>query len=207
MDLTAGVAVRLSALCLDPAGRLGDYALWQTAVRGAVLVDLALAGRLTQTDESITIDETPTGFTPADNLLRAITVEYERSLDWWIDHGPVRLRDVAAANVASGRWAVSGPLFRRRYIDLRPEATQRDHARGTRYPDVSPTDGTWSPETAAVGAIACAAGAPGDLPVPPPEELVARTGAARWLCQAVIEHLAEAHARNQQAAVGGGSPM
>ena len=207
VDLTAGVAVRFSALCLDPAGRLGDYALWQTAVRGAVLVDLALAGRLTQTDQSITIDETPTGFVPADNLLRAIAVEYERSLDWWIDHGPVRLRDVAAANVASGRWSVTRPLLRRRYEDLHPEATVRDRARGTRYPDSWPSDSTWSAGTAAVTAIACAAGAPGDIPVPPPDELVAGTGPARWLCQAVIEHLAEAHARNQQAAVGGGSPM
>lgn len=199
MDLTAGVAVRLSALCLDASGRLGDYALWQTAVRGAVLVDLALAGRLAQTDDSITIDETPTGFAPADFLLRAIAVEHERSLDWWIDHGPVRLRDVAAANVAFGRWAVTGPVLRRRYEDLRPQATERDRAR-----EAWRSDSTWSPETAAVVAIACAAGAPGDSPVSPPEELVARTGSARWLCQAVIEHLAEAHIRNQQAATGGG---
>jgi Golgi phosphoprotein 3 (GPP34) len=199
VDLSAGVAVRFSALCLDPAGRLGDYLLWQTAVRGAVLVDLASAGRLAQTDDSITIDEIPTGFGPADNVLRAITVEHERSLDWWVDHGPVRLRDVAAANVASGRWAVAGPPFRRRYRDLHLDATARDRARGGRRPESD-----WSPDTAAVAAIARAAGADGDLAGEPPQELLALTGPARWICQAVTDHLADAHSRNQQAAWGGG---
>jgi hypothetical protein len=199
VDLTAGVAVRFSALCLDPAGRLGDYLLWQTAVRGAVLVDLALAGRLAQTDDSITIDEKPTAFDPADNLLRAIAVEHERSLDWWVDHGPVRLRDVAAANVVSGRWAVAGPAFRRRYRDLHPEATERDRARGGRRPDSD-----WSPDTAAVAAIARAGGADGDLAGEPPQELLALTGPVRWICQAVTDHLGETHSRNQQAAWGGG---
>jgi Golgi phosphoprotein 3 (GPP34) len=197
VELTAGVAVRFSALCLDAGGRLGDYSLWQTAVRGAVLVDLALAGRLTQTEDSVTIDERPTGFAPADNLLRAITVEYERSLDWWMDNCPVRLRDVAAANVASGRWAAAGPVFRRRYTDLRREATERDRSR-------VPWDRGPSPESAAVAAIACAAGVGGNDPAPPPEELLALTGPLRWICQAVTEHLAETHSRNQQAAWGGG---
>jgi hypothetical protein len=200
VDLAAGVAVRLSALCLDASGRLGDYALWQTAVRGAVLVDLALAGRLVQTDESITVDETAIGFAPADALLAAIAVEHQRSLDWWIDHGPVRLRDVAAANVASGRWAVAGPLLRRRHADLRPEATQRDRARAAWRPETE-----WSPETAAVVAIACAAGADDGEPVTPPEELLQRTGPVRWIVQTVVEHLAEAHSRNQRAAWGGGT--
>ncbi len=200
MDLTSGVAVRLTALCLDPSGRLGDYPLWQTAVRGAVLVDLALVGRLAHTDESITIDDTPTGFAPADALLRAITVEHERSLDWWIGHGCVRLQDVAAANVTSGRWAVARRLFGTRYTDLRPEATERDRARGAGRPEAG-----WSPETAAVVAIACAAGADDGGPVSPPEETLDRTGPVGWICRTVVEHLAEAHVRNQHAAWGGGN--
>jgi hypothetical protein len=199
VDLTAGVAVRLSALCLDGAGRLGDYPLWQTAVRGALLVDLALSGRLTQTDDSIVIDATPTGFGPADALLGAIAVEPERSLDWWMTNGGVRLRDLAAANVASGRWSMTDGRLRRRYTDRRPEATERDRAR-----DASQPDDSWSAETAAVMAIACAAGAPAHRPVAPPEELLVRTRSVRWLCQAVTDHLAEAHSRNQQSAWGAG---
>ena len=200
MDLTAGVAVRLTSLCLDAAGRLGNYPLWQTAVRGAVLVDLALAGRLAQADQSITIDDSPTGFAPADFLLRAIAVEHERSLDWWIDHGPVRLRDVAGANVASGRWAVTGPLFRRRYTDLQPEATARDRAREAWRPEAD-----WTPETAAVVAIARAAGADDGGPTPPPPEVMEASGPVRWICQTVTDHLADTHSRNQMSAWGGGN--
>jgi len=111
VDLTAGVAVRLSALCLDAAGRLGDYPLWHTAVRGALLVDLALAGRLAQTDDSIVIDATPTGFGPADALLGAIAVEPERSLDWWMTNGGVRLRDLAAANPPGPHRRVPPPTW------------------------------------------------------------------------------------------------
>jgi hypothetical protein len=199
VDLTAGVAVRLSALCLDAAGRLGDYPLWETAVRGALLMDLGLVGRLTQTDECIVIDAAPTGFGPADGLLGAIAVEPERPLDWWVTYGGVRLRDMAAANVASGRWSVTRGRLRRRYTDLRPEATARDRAR-----EVSQPDADWSVATAAVVAIACAAGAPGSTPVAPPEELLVLTGSVRWLCQAVTEQLAETHSRYQQSVWGGG---
>ena len=202
MDLTAGVAVRLTALCLGRDGRLGNYPLWQTAVRGAVLVDIALADRLALTDDSITIDDTPTGFPPADALLLAIAVEHERSLDWWIDHGGVRLRDVAAANVASGRWTGRRRLVGTRYTDLRPEATERDRER-----DAGQPDSAWSPETAAVVAIARAAGVDGGGPEPPPDRVLELTGPARWTCRTVVEHLTDAHNRNQQAAWGGGSVL
>ena len=55
-DLTQGVAVRLSALCLTDAGKLRRYDIWDVAVRGALLVDLALAGRVTQEAESVVVD-------------------------------------------------------------------------------------------------------------------------------------------------------
>src|SRR5688572_21663078 len=74
MDLSAGIAVRVSALCLDPRGRLVDNLLADTAVRGGLLLDLALAGRLESEEESIVVDGTPTGFAPADRLLAAIAV-------------------------------------------------------------------------------------------------------------------------------------
>ena len=79
------------------------------------------------------VDPTPTGFGPADRLLAAIAVEPERSLDGWLDEKRIGLRDVAAANVASGRWAVRAATFglRRRFTDLRAEETARDRARET----------------------------------------------------------------------------
>lgn len=202
VDLTDGVAVRLSSLCLDRTGRLRDFALWDVAARGALLVDLARTGRLTQDDDSVTIDGTPTGFGPADRLLAATAVEPEHSLDWWLDHGGVRMRDVAEANVASGRWVVRRRLLRRRFEDPSAVAAA-DRALDPRRPD----DG-WSPDTAAVMVLALACGA-----LQPPEPVVdgelSPTGPLRWICEAVTGHLDRAHRQNllgAGAADGGSVP-
>ena len=191
-DLRAGVAVRFSSLCLEPDGRLRDFAIWDTGVRGALLVDLALAGRLTQTEDSITVDGQPTGFSPADRLLAAIAVEPERDLDWWLDHGGVGMPDLAEANVAAGRWTVRRRLLGRRYAETDPGAAARDRALHPRSPQPD-----WSPETAAVMAIALATGAVEPPPDPPDEALLALTGPVRWICEAVVDHLTWAHARNR----------
>jgi hypothetical protein len=194
MDLDGGVAVRVAALCLDANGRLSERLICSTAIRAALLVDLALAERLESTDDSIVIDETPTGFAPADRLLAAVAVEPERSLDGWLDERRIGLRDVAEANVASGRWEGShGRLpTSRRYLDRHPETTGHDRRlRGDTPPE------EWSPADAAVAVIALAAGLlalPADAATA--QLLLSRTGAARWLCEAVAEHLAAVRARN-----------
>jgi hypothetical protein len=201
-ELAGGVAVRLAALCLDDQGRLRDFLLWDAATRGALLVDLALAGRMTQTDESVTVDATPTGFEPADRLLAAMALEPERSLDWWIDHGGVEMADVAAANVASGRWTQERRLLQDRYVDRAPEITAEDLARNPDRPRAE-----WTPEQAALTALTQAAGSPGIRPAPPSYELVALTGPVEWMCRAVVDHLGVAHSRNKWVAMtadGGG---
>jgi hypothetical protein len=190
VDLSGGVAVRLSSLCLDPRGRLRDFALWDVSARGALLVDLARTGRLSQDEESVTVDGTPTGFDPADRLLAAIAVEPEQSLDWWLDHGGVRMGDLAEANVASGRWTVHRRLLGRRFTDPSPVAAD-DRARDPhRLPD-----GEWAPDTAAVMVLATACGA-----LRPPEPVtdaeLSPTGPLRWICEAVTAHLEQAHRQN-----------
>ena len=112
MDLSGGVAVRVAALCLDSGGRLAGRVLCGDAVRGGLLLDLALAQRVESTDDSVVVDPTPTGFGPADRLLAAIAVEPERSLDGWLAEKRLRLRDVADAAVTSGRWAAAARTVR-----------------------------------------------------------------------------------------------
>ena len=205
MDLGGGVAVRVAALCLDDGGRLSQQLLHGTAVRGGLLLDLALAGRVESDWDSIVVDPTPTGFGPADSLLAAIAVEPERSLDGWLDEKRIGLRDVATGAVASGRWAVRSAPFglRRRYIDLNAADTVRDQARAA-YDDIAPG----SPADACVTAVSVAAGlvAHGSVPARPGNALVAATGAAAWLTEAVVDHLLIAHERysRQAAALGGG---
>jgi hypothetical protein len=191
-DLGAGVAVRFASLCLDRRGRLRDFAIWDTGARGALLVDLAFAGRLAHTEDSVTVDERPTGFAPADRLLAAVAVERERDLDWWLDHGGVGMADLAEANVAAGRWTVGRRLLRRCYAETDAAGAERDRGLDPRRPEPE-----WTPATAAVMAVALAAGAVEPPPDPPDEALLERTGPVRWICEAVVDHLTWAHARNR----------
>jgi hypothetical protein len=205
MELDGGVAVRIAALCLDENGRLSQWLICSTAVRAALLVDLALLGRLESTEDSIIVDGTPTGFFPADRLLAAMAVEPERSLDGWLDERRIGLRDLAEANVRSGRWeSRHGRLpTSRRYLDRQPEATDRD--RRSRHGSALEE---WTPADAAVAGIALAAGLVATPPrAPSTEALLSCTASVRWLCEAVGEHLGAVRARNSwtAAVLGAGS--
>ncbi|MGY1692455.1 hypothetical protein [Geodermatophilus sp. SYSU D01105] len=67
-DWDDSVSMRLACLALD-RGRLTDDLVTPLAVRGALLVDLALRGRVAETAEAVEIDPLPSGFAPADRLL------------------------------------------------------------------------------------------------------------------------------------------
>jgi hypothetical protein len=203
MDLSDGVAARLAAVCLDDEGRLREYDIWDTAARGALLVDLVRAGRLTDDPDSIGVDPTPTGFVPADRLLAAMEVEPERPLTWWIDHGGVRLDDVADACVEAGRWTVDHRLLGRRFDVVAVERAVADQGL-----DETPL-GDLSPETAAVAVLAIACGARGHRPEPVSDAELAPIGPLRWICETVTAHLELTHRHNLRsagAADGGMSP-
>ena len=185
--------MRVSALCLAPNGRLSERLLASDAVRGALLLDLALSGRLTCTDESIVVDPSPSGFGPADRLLAAITAEPERSLDGWLAERRIGLREVAAANVVSGRWQRRPGLLGPRYTDLHRHQTERDRARSA---SDWPTDAT-----AADACVTVVAGAAGlldhgrGLGQPLSPLVLVTTGPVAWLCTAVTDHLERAGQR------------
>jgi hypothetical protein len=201
-DAVDGVAVRIAALCLDPNGRLSDRLVCGPAIRGGLLLDLALAGRVEQTEDSIVLDPEPIGFEPADRLLAAIEVEPERSLDGWLDERRLAPREVADAAVAAGRWfARRGMLgLARRYLDGVPDRTAADRER-----DPAGDPAGWSPADACVCAVAAAARLldPGFERTPSPAVLAA-TGGAAWLCTAVVEHLQVLSARWATEAAGMG---
>ena len=204
VDLSGGVAARISALCLDKDGRLTDRLLFSDAVRTGLLVDLALVGRLTTSEDSIVVDEVPTGFAPADRLLAAMDAESGRSLDEWLDERRIGLRDVAAANVASVRWVRrTGPFgLRPRYTDRNRDQAERDAARSMAdWPD----DAT--PEDACVTVLAGASGLLDrdlGLPESPSPAVLAATAPVEWLCAAAAEYLQQARSRylDQASALG-----
>jgi hypothetical protein len=196
---TDGVAVRIAALCLDDGGRLSDRLVCGPAIRSGLLLDLALTGRVEQTEDSIVVDPEPLGFAPADRLLAAIVVEPERSLDGWLDERRLGPREVADAAVAAGRWderRVFG--LARRYVDGVPARTEEDRRR-----DPTGDPAGWTPADACVCAVAAAARLldPGSESTPSPAVLAA-TGDAEWLCTAVVEHLQVLSARWATEAAG-----
>jgi len=196
VELADGVAVRVAALCLDARGRLSDRLICRHAVRGGLLLDLGLTGRLESTEDSILVDGTPTGFLPADRLLAAIEAEPERSLDGWLGERRLGLRDVAAAAVDAGRWSAQRSLLRTHFTDRARDRTAADRRRS---PDGDPTD--WTPADACVTAVAAAAGLLGaDTDVPP--AVLAAAGPVAELCGAVVDHLGRTRARYAVEATG-----
>ncbi|MGY1742863.1 MULTISPECIES: hypothetical protein [unclassified Blastococcus] len=137
-DLAGGVAVRVPALCLDSRGRPSPLLICSAAVPARLLLDLALAGRITQTASAVELDATPTGFAPADELLATVLAETDRPLDSWLHDRRLTLHDVVRANVASGRWHRRRLALRLdRYADSAEDTTWADRSR---MPDLPPRD-------------------------------------------------------------------
>jgi hypothetical protein len=186
------VAARIAALCLDDDGHLRRDIHLATAVRGGLLVDLALAGRLEQTQDSIELDPTPVGWSPADAALGELAALDGRSLDWWLGHCHLGPADLAAALARDGLWDESrghGVARRRRFAERDPGPGLRDLEllEGARRPETT--------EDAAVLALIGASGVP-DLrdPVLPEEALLVGAGPVRWVCELVVAYIHSARA-------------
>src|SRR3954452_19553088 len=126
-----GVAARIAALCLDDDGLLRWDAYLAIAVRGGLLVDLALVGRLDQTEDSIELDPAPLGWPPADRALVELAALDGRSLDWWLWHSEIGPTDVADALVQDGIWEEGERQLsprRRRFSERDLESGLRDIA-------------------------------------------------------------------------------
>lgn len=187
-DLTAGVAVRVSALCLDRRGRPSPLLICSAAVRAGLLLDLALAARITQTASAIDVDATPTGFAPADELLEGVLAEPDRPLDGWLDDRRLTLGDVVAANEASGRWRRRRRVLRRdTYVDDAEDVTWADRSHSPELPPAGsdPVEACVTVVLAASGLLDRRHG----FPVEVPAGLLDAAGDARWLAEHVAGHL------------------
>jgi hypothetical protein len=180
-----GVAARIAALCLDDDGVLRWDVYLGIAVRGGLLVDLALAGRLDQTEDSIELDAAPIGWPPADRALEELDSLDGQSLDWWLWHSALGPEDVADALVEDGVWREVG----RQAWPRKRAFSERDPGPGLR--DIELLEGgsaVESVEDAAVLSLIDASGIP-DLrdPVPANADVLARAGSVGWVCELVIE--------------------
>lgn len=200
-----GVAARITALCLDDDGRIRGDTYLAIAVRAGLLVDLALAERLEQTEDSVELDSTPVAWLPADAALAELHALDGRSLDWWLGHSHLGPADVAVALVQDGIWDETdghGLARRRRFTERNLEPGLRDLAllEGSLTPN--------SVQDAAVVAIIDASGVP-DLrdPVPTVETLLAGAGPVRWVCELVIAYVNSVRAMERAAGSAGVAPV
>ncbi|MGY1704475.1 GPP34 family phosphoprotein [Geodermatophilus sp. SYSU D00697] len=186
-DWDESVSMRLACLALD-RGRLTDDLVTALAVRGTLLVDLALRGRVRETDDAVEFDAGPTGFPPADRLL----ADGAPSLTELLRRGPVDQEDLAAEHLRRGSWTARRRWLGTRYVDSRADRTRADE----QAVDSPPDDG-WTPEDAALTAVAGTLGllaTPRDLPT---EEVLERTGPVRWLVGLVVEEVDRAITRGR----------
>ncbi|MGY1595155.1 hypothetical protein ACI79D_24540 [Geodermatophilus sp. SYSU D00708] len=186
-DWDESVSMRLACLALD-RGRLTDDLVTALAVRGTLLVDLALRGRVRETEDAVEFDDGPTGFPPADRLL----ADGAPSLTELLRRGPVDQEDLAAEHLRRGSWTLRRRWPGTRYTDTRADRTAADERA-----EESPPDREWTPADAALVAVA---GTLGLLSTPralPTEELLEHTGRVRWLVDLVVEEVDRAITRGR----------
>lgn len=185
MSFEREVTARVVSASLTANGELRRDVLSDAVARAALLVDLALDGRLPQ---SMLIDMTATGFDPIDRLLLAVEADPARSLSWWLSHAPVRAADVAQDLVGRGAWMVTQrslgraaryrpPEFAYGRMEMTEQLTAALHGR--------PVSRTWT-------AAACLIGAVGYLPDYadyPEQRVIERCDSAAWLVDDLVTEL------------------
>jgi hypothetical protein len=96
------VTISLVRLLRRPHGEMWHNTLVDAVLRGALLIDWTLSGRLVEHDTDIELDMTPTGNPAADALLARIAAEPERPLtDWLRDEEPT-LAELVETLVTNG---------------------------------------------------------------------------------------------------------
>ena len=173
------ITLRLVRAFREPDGTLGTQTTRDDGVRGAVLLDLAMLGRLTSEDDGIDVDTSPTGFAPADRFLSGLERHPDRSMAWWLRRGTLGRHDIAVELIREGEWSMRSGLFSRRYDTADPESPDRDLLR-------TASAGSLDPFTAVVLALAVHSGLPGRIDT---SALVELAGPARWLLPDVLSHL------------------
>ena len=186
------VATRTAALCLSRRGRPRGLTYDDHLVRGALILDLALCGALTHTDDAVELDH---GRAAAHGLaeVAAEVDEGDTGLQWWLDRGRLGFEDWRARQVDAGVWRFRPWSLRypfRSFEDTERARTEADRA-GGRHPA---RDGRGSPETLALWAIGSTSGLFGSVEEPP-SWVLEDLGDARWAAELVVERLTELRIR------------
>lgn len=92
-------------LGIDRRGKLDPTLVWDIGIRGAILAELWLAGRITDAGEAFEIDTSETGTWYLDAAVEQLMATGLSQLDW-ISRGRLTALDLADELVRTGEWSV-----------------------------------------------------------------------------------------------------
>lgn len=184
-DYEHQVTLSLARLLRRPGGSVWHNKLVDPVLRGALLIDWTLSGRLVENDTDIELDTTPTGNAAADALLARISEYPEQPLtQWLVDELPTQAQLIRFL-VENGAFI---PTSRLRYLDSRDSEVL---ALWTRLRAVIEGDQREEPPVVALavlaqllGVLASDASAVGD-------NVVAQTGQVSGLVTAIRDFAAD----------------
>jgi len=121
MDAAAPWLLRVG---IDHSGKLDTTQLWDIGIRGAILADLWLSGRIADAGETLEIDTDPTGIPYLDTAIYQLAESDSTPLEW-LSQDWLRATDVADELVRAGEWTVRRSLTASRWRMYHSEAVQR----------------------------------------------------------------------------------
>lgn len=192
VDVTNGVAVALMRMGLQASGRLRNRLLFDSAVCGALLVDLVLDGRVSEGLGGPVAHPAATRMEPADDLQVEIAAGPPRELEWWLNIGRPGEAEVAEYLVHSREWDRVAPNAlhrepRYRIADAGVAATAAAARRN--LPALLRTEPA-NPQAAALACIVLGLGL-GVEHCRPGEALTARCESAGWVVRAMLDYFEE----------------
>ena len=183
---------RLASLCLNRRGRPRGFTYDDYLIRGALILDLAVCGALTHTEDAVELDhDTAAAQGLADVAAQAD--EGDTGLQWWLDWGRPGFDEWAGRLMEEGVWRLRPWSLRypfRSFEDTERERTEADRLEGRS----DERDGTATPQTLVVLALGRISGLLGPI-AEPPSWVLDDLGEGRWAAELVVERLTELRIR------------
>lgn len=185
-------ATRLAALCLTRRGRPRGLTYDDHLVRGALILDLAVRGALTHTDDAVELDHARAAAHGLADVAAEVD-EGDTGLQWWLDRGRLGFEDWRGRLVDAGvwrlrPWSLRSPM--QSFEDTERPRTDADREAGRRLVRT----GTEAPETLVVLALGSISGVFGAIH-DPPQWVLEDLGEARWAGELVVERLTDLRVR------------
>lgn len=195
-----GVAIWLLRAVADSVKTVVLSELLAASIRGALLIDLRLAGRVQDGGPSLAVDTAKTGFGPADAVVAAIEQHPPRTMQIWLQRGHPHASVVADVFVERGEWTRKHREIYRRYAPT--EQAVRDGTIRRQLAGYLQQGSAPNPTIASLIRIAAPVGLFGrnNRYLDPPARIVAACGHARELVDAVVDYLRAAEVDEQTGA-------